>query len=254
MNPLLERPPSLLRRILRVLAWGTSGGVLITIAGLSIHHTTQGAEFRVYEVRFEGNTRTTDAELRHLSDVRTDEHLLGVDLDRAVAGVEKHPWIDTASARLSFPSTVRIFVTEHKPRVLLALDELWYVNDDGLPFRRAAGDDLDYPVLTGINPTFAAEQPELTSAIIGRALDLLDTSDLPPLYGPESISEVQFHTRTGFVLVTRAGTELVLGFSDPEERLARLGPMVSSGLDLSVPQRIDLVSDRVATSSPLPKI
>jgi hypothetical protein len=56
------------------------------------------------------------------------------------------------------------------------------------------------------------------------------------------------------VLVTRAGTELVLGFSDAEERLARLGPMVSSGLDLSVPQRIDLVSERVATSSPLPKI
>jgi cell division septal protein FtsQ len=254
VNPLLERPPSLLRRILRVLVWGLSGGALTTIAGLSIHHVTQDADFRVYEVRFEGNIHSTPSQLRHLADIRTDQHLLTVDLERTVAGVEQHPWVSSARARLSFPSTVTITVTEHHPRMLLALSDLWYISDEGQPFRRAQGNDLDYPVLTGIDPDFAVEQPELTSAIIGRALSLLDSTAVRPLHGPDSVSEIRFNTRTGFALVLRGGTEILLGFSDPEERLSRLMMMVDAGLDLSVPQRIDLVADRVATSGPLPEI
>ena len=236
------------------MCWGLSGGVLTTTAGLAAHHFAESADFRVYEVRFEGNTRSSEAELRHLADVRTDQHLLTVDLERTVANIENHPWISAASARLSFPSTVTVSVAEHEPEMLLALTELWYVNDDGLPFRRALGSDLDYPILTGINPDFVEENPELTSAIIGRALSMLDTTDIPPLYGPEAISEIRFHPRTGFVLVTRGGTELMLGFADPEERLARLELMVESGLDISIPQRIDLVADRVATANPLPTL
>ena len=254
MNPLLERPPSLLRRILRVLAWGLSGGALTTIAGLTLHHTTQSVDLRVYDVRFEGNIRTNEAELRHLADVRTDQHMLTVDLRRTVAGVESHPWISSASARLVFPSTVTVHVTEHEPRMLLALTDLWYVNEDGQPFRRALGSQLDYPVLTGLSPDFADQHPELTSAVIGRALALLDVTDSPPLSGPQDISEVRFNPRTGFTLVLRSGTELLLGFSDPEERLTRLAPMVDAGLDLATPQRIDLVADRVATAHPLTEL
>ncbi len=237
-----------------MLVWGLSGGVLTTIAGLSVHHVTQDAEFRVYEVRFEGNIRSTPSQLRHLADVRTEQHLLTVDLDRAVTGVEQHPWISSATARLSFPSTVTILVTEHEPQMLLALSELWYVSKEGQPFRRALGHDLDYPILTGIDPDFAEANPELTSAIIGRSLALLDSTDMPPLYGMQSVSEIRFHTRVGFALVLRSGTEIVLGFSDPEERLSRLAPMVDSGLDLSTPQRIDLVAGKVATAGPLPEL
>jgi cell division septal protein FtsQ len=234
-----------------VLVWGLSGGALTTIAGLALHHITQDADFQVYEVRFEGHTHSTPSQLRHLADVRTQQHLLTVDLDRAVVGVSQHPWVRSANARLSFPSTVIISVTEHEPRLLLALTDLWYVSEDGQPFRRALGNDLDYPVLTGIAPEFAEEHPELTSAIIGRSLSLLDSTDQPPLYGSDNISEIQFNTRVGFSLVLRSGTEIILGFSDPEERLSRLTPMVDSGLDLNTPQRIDLVADRVATAGPL---
>ncbi|MDG1481959.1 MAG: FtsQ-type POTRA domain-containing protein [Myxococcota bacterium] len=243
-----------MRRILRVWIWGLSGGVLTTIAGLSVHHAIQGAEFRVYEVRFEGNTRSTSAQLRHLADVRTDQHLLAVDLDRAVTGVEQHPWISSATARLSFPSTVTISVDEHEPQMLLALTELWYVNKEGQPFRRALGNDLDYPILTGIDPDFAEANPELTSAIIGRSISLLESTDVAPLYGSGDISEVRFHTRVGFALILRGGTEIVLGFADPEERISRLSMMVDAGLDLSTPQHIDLVSEKVATAGPLPEL
>ena len=163
-------------------------------------------------------------------------------------------WVSSARAEMSFPSSVLIEVTEHEPHMLLALDELWYVNADGQPFCRAEGHDLDYPVLTGIDPAFAAQNPELTSAIIGRSLSLLDSTEMPPLHGSVLVSEIRFHTRTGFAVVLRSGTELMLGFADPDERLARLGPMVEAGLDLTVPQRIDLVGDRVATASPLPEI
>ncbi len=242
------------RRVVRVLGWGVSGGLLLTAAGLSVHHVVEDAAFRVYDVHFEGNERTTDTALRHLTDLHTDQHLLTVDLDRVVRGVERHPWIYQASARMSLPSTVTISVTEHEPLMLLAMDDLWYVDARGEPFRRAQSEDLDYPVLTGIDPLLAENNPDIASAVIGRALRVLSQADTPPLGGAESISEIHFNQRTGYTLILRTGTELVLGFSDPAERLRRLQHMVAQGLDLTTPQRIDLAAEQVAIATVLPAI
>jgi cell division septal protein FtsQ len=152
---------------------------------------------------------------------------------------------------MEFPSTIRISVTEHSPVMLLALDNLWYVDQDGQPFHRAHSADLDYPILTGLDETLVSMHPDLSSAVIGRALRLLDASMAPPLYGSDRISEVRFHSRTGFTLVLRSGTELMLGFSDPRARLARLEQMTQQGLDLNIPQRIDLNASTFAIATPM---
>ena len=45
--------------------------------------------------------------------------------------------------------------------------------------------------------------------------------------------------------------QISLGFYEPNSRVERLKKMVSKGLDLSTPQRIDLDADKVAIAKPL---
>jgi cell division septal protein FtsQ len=249
--PLDHEPGPLLARARRVLGAGLAGAVAVTVVGLLAHEVAHGAAWEVYDVEVVGNVRSTDIALRHLADIRDGTHLSQVDLRRAVQRVEKHPWVSRAEARRVFPSGVAIVVEEHEPALLLALDELWYVDARGEVFLKADSGDLDYPILTGLSPAVAAQHPQLARALLRHALDVVDAARGHETAGPEHISELRFDDATGFTLVLRTGTELVLGFDHIDERLGRLDRLVAAGFDPRTPQRLDLAGDRIAVATPL---
>lgn len=249
--PLDHEPEPLLARARRVLGAGLAGALAVTVLGLLAHEVANGAAWEVYEVEVVGNVRASDVALRHLADVRDGTHLSAVDLRRSVERVERHPWVARAEARRVFPSGVEIVVQEHEPAMLLALDELWYVDARGEVFLAADTSDLDYPVLTGLSPAVAEQHPQLAQGLILHALDVVDAARGHETAGPEHISELRFDESTGFTLVLRTGTELVLGFDHIDERLGRLDQLVAAGFDPATPQRLDLAGDRVAVATPL---
>ena len=258
MNPRLHTGPLLgpperrwLPRAMRVLGAGLLGGVLVIAAGLMAHQVAVGDVWEVHTIEVTGNTHASDAALRHLSDVREGEHLASVDLQRTVQGVVQHPWVRRAEARRIFPSTISIVVEEHEPALLLALDELWYVDHAGLPFKRAHTGSLDFPVLTGLDPELARQHPRAARAVLRRAIDILDVSAGHPVVDPARLSELRFDQQVGFTLVLRSGTELIVGFDRPGDRLDRLDRLVTAGLDPAVPQRVDLDAGSVAIATPL---
>lgn len=224
----------------------------MTAIGLLVHEIAVGPAWEVNEVEVTGNVRASEAALRHLADIRHGTHLARVDLDRAVANVQTHPWVRSVETRRVFPSGVQLVIEEHQPTMLLALDDLWYVDTRGDVFRRADSDDLDYPILTGMDPKLAVDHPQVAQAVMQHALTILDAGQGHPHVSPAHVSEVRFHASSGFTLVLRNGTELMLGFAPAGERLDRLDRLVMSGLDPSDPQRVDLGGDRVAVATPLP--
>lgn len=260
MNALLPTTRSWTQR-----AASASGRVLFAaaLAGLGAlagRALATNPAWRVSEVRFVGASRASEAELRHLSDLRGGTHLLSADLDRAVSGVRRHPWVRSATARRAYPGIVEIELAEFQPVLLLALDRLWYVDADGVPFKPAATDDLDYPVLTGLDPALADARPEIGRAVVTGALAVLRAweSRAPASKDEDSAdlaaSEIHFSASHGFDLVLRSGTRLILGFGDPSESLARLDRLVAAGLDLTQPKRVDLDMDTVAVATPLPPV
>ena len=64
-------------------------------------------------------------------------------------------------------------------------------------------------------------------------------------------SEINFNRHMGFSVVLRNGTEIIFGFYSPQSRIERLRKMVQNGLDIQIPQRIELDADRVAIATPL---
>jgi cell division protein FtsQ len=205
---------------------------------------------RFRTLRVEGNTRASEAQLRHLADLAPGGPLLTLDLDRAVAGVERHPWVAEASARRVFPDTVVLDVRERQVRALLMLDQLYLVDTTGTPFRKADAGDLDHPVITGVPPTLADTDPPLARRIIQDALALLDA--IPGRAGLQEadISEVRFDAESGYTLALRNGGEVLLGFQD-KAAFGRLDTLAERGVDLSHPLRVDLGSPKLAVVSPL---
>ncbi len=238
-------------RAWRVLSTGLIGGVLVTIAGIGVHQVRHGAAWTVVSQHIEGNLAVSDVAVRHLSNVRSGAHLFEVDLESAIRGVERHPRVRSATARRSFPSAITISVEEYEAVLLLALDDLWYVAGDGAIFTRADSDDLDYPILSGLDTGRALAYPRLAHAVIAGALSILDAAAEHSQAGPDEISEIRFSEKLGYTIILRNGSELVFGFESPDSRLGRLNQMLVAGLDLAAPQRIDLHSRSVAIATPL---
>lgn len=253
MNDLLPVPSSPWKRAGRVIAAGLLGAAVVTAAGVTAHHVVHDASFRIYQVDIHGTTRASVAQLRHLADVPVGAHLATADLAAIRFGVERHPWVQQATVSRAFPSAIEIHVVEHEPVLLLALDRLWYVDGQGLPIKQAEGRDLDFPVLTGLSQDLAEQRPDLAAAVTVGALRAWRACDGDPI-ASDQISEIHHDSLTGFDLVLRTGTRLVLGNGDPEPALARLSRMLDHGLDLSVPQRIDLAVEAVAIATPLPPL
>ena len=250
-TPLGGRRSSLLLRISRIVGSGVAGGVIVSLLGVAAHNFAVGEHWLIQDVSISGNDKASSHQLRHLSDIRLSSHLFTVDLDRAVRGVERHPWVRKAEARKRFPDTVEIVIEEHQPVLLLAVDTLWYVNDQGLPFRQANSDHLDYPVLTGVSEDLVANHPQVARAIVQNAILILTETVSRDAVQTHAVSEIHFGRQTGFDIVLRNGTQVAFGLQTPADGFARLDRLVDVGLDLDVPQRIDLNGEHVAIATPL---
>lgn len=239
-------------RVLRVLGAGVAGGLFATVVGLLGHQVVTGEHWEVTEVHVAGNLHASEATIRHLADLRPGTHLFTVDLNEIASKVERHPWVARVEVRRMLPSRVEVVVEEHQPAMLMALDRLWLVDADGQPFKQARGEQLDFPILTGLETQLTKTRPDLARAVVRGALRILDATEGHPKVGPATISELRFAERLGFIVVTRNGSELIVGFDDPSAALERLDRLVRAGLDLSIPQRIDLDAGAVAIATPLP--
>lgn len=248
-------------RILAIVA--KSLAAVGAVAGLVwLGFFSEALRFR--ELRVVGNERASEVALRHLADLAEGTPLLRLDLDRAVEGVERHPWVAEATARRVFPDTVVLQVHEREPRALLLLDALYLVDADGTPFLVAGAGDLDHPVITGLPPALAESDPPLARRVIVDALALLEAAEGRGGIRESAISEVRFDVRAGYTLVRRNGGELLLGFQAPapdggipgpagwEAALARLDTLATAGVALaSRPFRVDLGTPSLAVVTPL---
>jgi hypothetical protein len=166
---------------------------------VGLHHGMEDEGFRVQHVEILGQQRASAVALRHLARVPEGAHLASLDLAAVRADVERHPWVAEATVSRALPSTLRIEVREHQPVMLLALDRLWYLDDQGEPFRLADSSDLDYPVLTGFPPELVDQRPELSQAAVQGALRVLASLHDGPL-PLDQLSEIHFDERLGYEL------------------------------------------------------
>jgi cell division protein FtsQ len=137
--------------------------------------------------------------------------------------LKEHPWVKDVSVRKAFPDTLVVRIVERKPVAMVNSDALWYVDADGVIFKRlSAYDPKNFPIITGFDRReLASAEDVVVRRNLARTIDLLKVAESGAL--GRNISEIHFDAQEGFTLVTRDnGLQLKLGTIDLKDATRRI--------------------------------
>jgi cell division protein FtsQ len=214
-----------LRSTFAFVAPSLAAAAAVALVGWAVwRHGVNGDLLRIGELRFEGLSRVTAAELRELSPVREGDHLLLSDLTALSAALRSHPWIASVEVRRALPPALEIKVTERRAAALVDFGGLYLVDDGGQVFKRATpGDGLDLPLITGVGrDEYVEHQSEVEPRLAG-ALALADRWTERGLDRRAVLSEIHVDPDLGVSLFAGdEGMEVRLGTGEIPAKLERL--------------------------------
>jgi cell division protein FtsQ len=174
--------------------------------------------FGLEHVNVRGANRASDSELLKLTGLSLGQNLLQLDIAAIERAFASHPWVKSAKVSRRLPDTLDVVLVEHEAKGVVSLGELYLVNAEGQPFKRLTPqDELDLPLITGLDRDAFVENPELSKLRILSALALI------PVWSKAdgALSEIRT-SDLGLTAVTADGREVRLGEGDLESKLKRL--------------------------------
>jgi hypothetical protein len=125
----------------------------------------------VKEIQIEGMQRVNEQELEAYLGIELGDGILSVDLDSTAVGLCRHPWVKEAKVRRQLPHTVVAEIIEHKPSLLVALNEMYVANHEGNLFKNVDPEDkITLPVLTGLTRGVAESESNLMISVVRDAI------------------------------------------------------------------------------------
>ncbi len=136
--------------------------------------------------------------------------------------LRSHPFVRDVAVRKVFPDRLVVRVSERTPLAMINLDSLYYVDREGVPFKRlTAYDAKNYPILTGFSRKELQARDPVTVRNLRRTISLLQRAQDGPF--SRNLSEVHFDVQEGFTLVRRDdGLQMKIGTVEPEEAMRRI--------------------------------
>jgi len=239
----------LFHRLLRIGIASGTGFLLASGALLMAQMLLESGYFGVQQIRVEQQERVTEGDILDASDITVGDSLFDLELHMIGRKIEEHPWIARADVERSFPDQVVIRVVEREARAIIDLGYLYYVDSEGEVFKMLdAADQLDYPVITGIDRQYLLDHPDQTQGCLNLALQLMDELGSRELFNLDDVSEIHYDQQEGIILHTRIGGVPVrmgkVGFNIKLNRLEKiysdLEPrlMALEYIDLNVTDRV----------------
>jgi cell division protein FtsQ len=210
--------------VLRIGIASGSGFLLACSAMLTAQMLLESGYFNVRQIRVEQQARVSEGDILDASDIKIGDSLFDLKLHMIGRKIEENPWIERADVQRAFPDQVVIKVVERQPRAIIDLDYLYYVDKNGDVFKMLdSGDELDYPVITGIDREYLLDNPGQTQSCVNLALQLLAELEGRSRFNLDDVSEIHYDQQDGLIMHTLIGGVPVLmgkqGFSDKLNRL-----------------------------------
>ena len=207
------------------------------------------ALLKVERIEVTNLQRLQQEEVLAMSGVNPGEDMFGLNLRRIGVQLEKNPWIKTVRVKRYFPHTLAIEVTEREPVAIVNLGYLYYLDRDGELFKPlAAGDRLDYPILTGLGEDDAGKDQKRFREALKGAMEIIALLRASSSFTLADVSEIHIEPGFGFTLITtQGGVPVRLGSERFVEKLARLARIYKElQAQMPAPSYIDLdYNDRI---------
>lgn len=202
------------------------------VGGWQLRKALDSSEiFRLTKVSVQGTRMTSKAQILDLGGIEQGLSLLSFDVEFARKRISGNPWVDSVEIVRDWPSSLIIDVHEFKPLAMINIEDemgrgLYYVDGQGKIFARVdKGQDLDYPVLTGIEAA-----GKVAGSVLGdrglaaeafRFLRLAARGN--PIVPLQTISEVNVSTGKGLIVyLVDSPFPIYLGYSNMRTRYYQL--------------------------------
>lgn len=174
---------------------------------------TRSPRFAITAITIQGTQRLDPAELRATLPLHLGDNVF-VALGEVARAVRANPWIASADVRRVLPHTIAIEVREHQAVAVVELGDLYLVDADGLPFKRAEAEEGDgLPTISGLDRAAYVASPGAVAATVRDAIAAAErwrTADRP------AIDEIHVDPHGALTLHTRDQAIAI--------RLGALGP------------------------------
>ena len=176
--------------------------------------------FAVREIQVRGADKVRGHEIISMAGLRHGMNLWNIEPEKIEKKVSRHPWVRRVLVRREFPRRVVIEVEERRPKAIVAVGKLYYVDADGILFKEVAqGENVRFPMLTGIR---TEELGSSDPAVRRRIQDALRLGDLMAK-DSHALSEIHFDAPDRLVVYTTAHPVAIhMGWGDWEGKLQRL--------------------------------
>ncbi|MDR1045119.1 MAG: FtsQ-type POTRA domain-containing protein [Candidatus Adiutrix sp.] len=186
--------------------------------------------FSVKKVTISGITHSSREEVLAAAGLDQALNILAFDPDEAAGRISILPWVDQVRVARQMPDTVTIEVAEHRPKLLVSIGRLYYLNERGEPFKELApGENPDLPIVTGFNEDeLLSPGPSIRSAM-AEVLFLVETlARRNDEFRLDNVSEINYDLVRGLTLFTKNNRlEVKIGFGAYEEKFRRLGRVLA---------------------------
>jgi len=222
VRPPAPSGPGLVRRALTKVWTGTRilVGIAVVIAASigaawgARSYITKSPRFVIKTITVEGAGKLTPEAIAKAGGVAVGANVFSVDLDQVKRGIEKEPYVASATVTRKLPGTISITIVERQPAVLVSIGEdLYLATHDGDLFKKVElGDPNDMPVVTGIRPEMAVDDRPGVAILVRRALDVIDETEKTGIAKRYPVEEIHIE-KDGSVeaIVGREGISIHLG-------------------------------------------
>jgi cell division protein FtsQ len=175
----------------RVLVWTIAGATGITCAivvGRFLLYSPQVLLLKPDQIELTGNHIVSrEAVLQPFAHDR-NHSVLRIPLDARRAELEQLPWVGSAAVQRILPNRIRVELTERTPIAFLRNgNELSLVDSHGVILDRPEGEDLHFPIVTGLPDSMPREEREKR---IQTYQEFLRDADLVRSESSDRVSEV----------------------------------------------------------------
>ena len=170
-----KRKHTVRNTLIYLLVIATLSGLAYVNKQVEAYLTTRLATFEVKNIKIHGNKILNREQVLRLCGVKPGEKFLKVKPVEIARQLLKSPFIKTASAVYSLPSTLHISLQERKPIAFVLKQKLYLIDAEGvlLPFPRISGYTWNLPLINGLHEKIGQPGQLTKSVRLLKAVEIL---------------------------------------------------------------------------------
>jgi cell division septal protein FtsQ len=206
---------------LAALALAVISGLLV----IGYLYVSKSDYFAVKKVIISGLNNISREEILEITGLNRPVNIWLFDADQAAAALSTLSWLDEARVSKTMPDRVTIEIVEHRPKLLVSLGRLYFLDDKGILFKELEPwENPDLAIVSGFTEDELLSRTPGVETALAEVFSLVEVlAARQDIFKLDHISEINYDAVRGLTIFARRGElEVKVGFGSYEEKFRRL--------------------------------